>query len=118
MKDALLATSALEKLGRTLNIAGLRRDSLPLQVEVFQPGAVGGTPTVGIEDLHRGIDWDASKLLLRPLKPLTTLSPDDVEAIRQSVRKGQSWHAYKAWEKQQARIKELEAELAQLKGLQ
>jgi len=85
-------------------------------VVIESPGSVGGTPRVGIKSLQAGFDWDARTILLFPEAPLTKLSAEDVEAIRDSVRKGGSWHAYQAWKKQQDRIKELEAEIASLRN--
>lgn len=89
------------------------RDSR-LVVEVFHPGAIGGTPCVDVEAVSNGFDWDHGKVLLITKQPLTVLSPEDVAAIRESVSKGQSWHAYEAHKKQKAQIDALRAALESL----
>lgn len=85
-----------------------------LRIIVHRPGSIGPLPTVGVEQAGRGIDWDKGNFLLYPEVPLTALSPEDVEAIRESVKKGQSWHAYQSYKKQADRIAALEAEVATL----
>ncbi len=89
---------------------------IELAVRVYQPGSLGGTPCVKVTGMHAGIDWDRAKLLISTEQPLTVLTPEDVEAIRQSAAKGQSWHAYQAYKAQNERIKALEAEVASLKA--
>lgn len=86
------------------------------RVVVFSPGSVGATPSVGIKSVVCGFDWDNGTLLIHTDEPLTRLSPEDVKAIRESISKGTSWHAYQAHKKQADHIKALEAELAELKG--
>lgn len=88
---------------------------MTLQVVTFNPGTVGGTPTVPVKQLGPGIDWDHGKLMLYPAQPLTALKPEDVAAIHKSAREGQSWHAYQAHKALHERIRALEAELAALK---
>lgn len=87
-----------------------------LFVKVLNPGAIGGTPCVAVTQLNFGIDWDNGKVLIETDSPLTVLSPEDVEAVRESVKRGQSWHAYQAYKRQADRIKALEAEVAALKA--
>lgn len=82
---------------------------------VLNPGSVGGTACVPVTSILAGIDWDNGKVLIATEQPVTLLAPEDVAAIHESVKKGHSWHAFKAYEKQATRIKELEAELVQLK---
>lgn len=92
--------------------AGQRQiEESKLQIVVLQPGSIGGTPVVGVEQAHFGFDWDARKLLLYPLQPLTRLAPEDVAAIHKSAKAGQSWHAYQQYTRQADRIKALEADL-------
>jgi RPA family protein len=101
---------------RVLNfVQEYRRDQTTLQVEVFRPGSVGGTPRVQIIGMQAGFDWDNGAMLLKPECQLTTLTPEEVAAIHESVRKGQSWHAFQQYKKQSERIKALEAEIAALK---
>lgn len=109
----MLATEALQHLERTLKCAGSRRDSLELVVPVYAPGTVGGSPYVSVT---AGIDWNASRVFVHPERDLSTRTETEREAIRRSVRDGQSWHAYQAHKKLHARIAELEAEVAALRA--
>ena len=87
-----------------------------VHVVVQSQGHVGGTPCVAVRNAQAGIDWDNGKFLIYPQQALSTLTPDDVAAIHDSVRKGGSWHAYQQYKKQHERIKQLEAELAELRA--
>lgn len=86
-----------------------------LAIMVLAPGSVGGTPTVGVELMSPGIDWDSNKMLLKPLVPLTALTPEQVTDIQKSVALGQSWHAYQSLKKQAEEIATLRRQLAELK---
>ena len=65
-------------------------------VKAFNPGGMTAHQTVDVEALYTGIDWDAGKLIMQPARPLTWLRPEDIQAVHQSVKAGQSWHAYQA----------------------
>ena len=104
---------AIDLLTRIRDTAGSGRDSMTLSVMVFNPGTVGGTPRVPVVGMTAGFDWDRGALLLQPEKPLTTLTPQQLSDISESVRKGQSWHAYEAQKKLRDRIVELERQLAE-----
>lgn len=95
---------------------GKRNLESTVRILVCRPGGVGPSPTVTVINAQHGFDWDSGSLLLRPAQPLTPLTPEDVAAIHESVRKGSSWHAYQKWKQQDARIKELEAEVAGLRA--
>ncbi len=82
----------------------------------LNPGAVGGSPKVGLVEVHAGIDWNAGHVIFTPAVPLTELSSDDVQAIHKSAKDGQSWHAYQSYKTQADRIRTLEAEIAALKA--
>ena len=112
MREPITVEQASAILAR---VAGYRRDQTTLQVEVFNPGSIGGTPRVPIVAMQSGFDWDNGAMLLKPMRHLTTLNPDQIAAIEDSARKGQSWHAYEAQKKLHKRIRELEAEVAALK---
>lgn len=88
-----------------------------LFVRTLKPGTVGGTPCVEVKQMDVGIDWDKGKVIIDVEMPLTTLSPEDVAAIRESVKKGQSWHAYQSHIKHTEKIKALEAEVKRLTAL-
>jgi hypothetical protein len=107
----LTAQQALDTLKRHSGLQPRLFESQELLIQTFAPGSVGGTPGVAVVGMHPGFDWDKGRFLLQPAQPLTTLTPEDVCAVRESVQKSQSWHAYKAWEKQQKRIEQLQAAL-------
>lgn len=87
-----------------------QRRPMKLVVVVHSPGSMGGTPCVEIEHIAAGFDWNSGKLMFTPATPLTKLSPEDVEAIRESVAKGQSWHAYEAHKAINAKLNAAEAQ--------
>ncbi len=93
-----------------------------VRIVVHAPGSLGGTPSVGLSGrgIQVGFDWDHGKLLLNPEVPLTRLTPEDVAAIHESVKKGQSWHAYQAHkqarEKHSEQLQQCKEEIARLKA--
>lgn len=107
----MLLTQALEELMRDSLLRENERRPIKLAVEVFEPGRIGGTPCSMVKYLNPGFDWNAGTLLIVPSEPLTRLSTEDVEAIRQSISKGQSWHAYQEFKEQDAKVKLAEARL-------
>jgi hypothetical protein len=96
-------------------ICGEMGKELQLKVRVHTPGKVGGSGCVSVTGMYLGFDWDAGKVLIHTDKQLTTMSPEDVEAINKSVKEGQSWHAYQQHKKHTDTIKGHEAEIAKLK---
>lgn len=97
------------------------RRPIKLVIVVQSQGSIGGTPCVEVGNVQAGFDWDSGKLMIYPATPLTTLSAEDVKAIRESVSKGQSWHGYQAYKKQKATQETIEAQrddlLAALQGM-
>lgn len=93
--------------------SGSRQAERKLHIVVHSPGNVGGTPSVAVKQAFMGFDWDSKKLLLYPDVPLTKLTPQQVEDITTSVRKGQSWHAYEHHKKQANEIRSLKMQLKQ-----
>ncbi|EHB7651688.1 hypothetical protein JV474_005033, partial [Escherichia coli] len=75
------------------------------------PGSIGSTPSVEVQSIHAGFDWDSGKVLIFPSQPLTTLTPEQITDITDSVRKGQSWHAYQEYKKHQEQLEKLSIEL-------
>lgn len=100
---------------RIIRLSG-NAPELDVRIVIQSQGSVGSTPSVAVREVVAGFDWDNGKLLIYPEQPLTPLTPEDVSAIRDSVRRGGSWHAYQQHKKQAERIKALEAELAELHG--
>ncbi|EGD6079318.1 hypothetical protein DSZ55_27420, partial [Escherichia coli] len=75
------------------------------------PGSIGSTPSVEVQSIHAGFDWDSGKVLIFPSQPLTTLTPEQITDITDSVRKGQSWHAYQEYKKHKEQLEKLSIEL-------
>ncbi len=109
--EAMTAAQALDHLERIKAVNPRKMDAV-LSVEVYAPGTVGGSPTVPVISVDLGFDWSDGKLIIRPEKQLTQLSPEQVDAILESVRKGNSWHAYERHKQHKAREKELSDQLA------
>lgn len=82
-----------EAATRLLNFAEHDNRERRLTVRICSPGGIGGTPTVDVIGIHNGINMDLNKIVLHTDHPLTKLTPEQVEAITQSVRLGESWHA-------------------------
>ncbi|OKW71452.1 hypothetical protein AWP82_06515 [Escherichia coli] len=49
--------------------------------------------------------------MIFPAQQLTTLTPEQVADITESVRKGQSWHAYQEYKKHKEQLEKLSIEL-------
>lgn len=86
-----------------------------VMVCVFNPGSVGPTPAVHVSRVQAGFDWDRGRLLIYPDTPLTALTPEQVEAILESVRKGQSWHSYQAVKAMHEKLKASRADNRKLR---
>ncbi|HCC2748830.1 TPA: hypothetical protein M4202_004367 [Klebsiella quasipneumoniae] len=92
-----------------------RRDP-EISIIIHSPGSIGATPSVEVESIQAGFDWDAGQVLIYPAQPLTTLTPEQVADITTSVRKGQSWHAYEAYKKHKAEMEAAAIEYAKVAG--
>lgn len=90
-----------------------RRDP-EITISIHSPGSIGASPSVAVEAIHPGFDWDAGQVMIYPAQPLTTLTPEQVNDITESVRKGQSWHAYEAYKKHKAQLENAALEHAKL----
>jgi hypothetical protein len=90
-----------------------RQGSRPfrLAIRISNPGGLTAHQTVEVSQVCVGFDWEAGKLIFEPAQPLTPLTAEQVEAISQSVRQGQSWHAYEREKALRERIAVLEAHL-------
>lgn len=97
----------IDTLDRITERRGNRLDDVNVVLEVYNPGSIGGTPCVPIVSLDLGIDWDANKLILHTDKTLSVLTDEEKAAILESVKKGQSWHAYQSHKKQSDELKKL-----------
>nr|DAL59995.1 MAG TPA_asm: hypothetical protein [Caudoviricetes sp.] len=92
-----------------------RRDP-EITILVHSPGSIGASPSVEVQGIYAGSDWDAGQVLIYPDQPLTTLTPEQVADITASVRKGQSWHAYEAYKKHKAQLENAALEHAKVAG--
>lgn len=99
---------ALQILNTTCECMPRRAPQMRLAVKIFSPGSIGGTPHAAVTHITGGIDFDSNLMLITPDTPLTALSPEDVAAIRESVRKGQSWHSYQAYKAMDTKVKDLQ----------
>ncbi|EFN6556122.1 hypothetical protein K6R37_003451 [Escherichia coli] len=97
-----------ELVNRILSNNHSHRRDMDVTIVVHSPGSIGSTPSVEVQSIHAGFDWDSGKVLIFPAQPLTTLTP---EQITDSVRKGQSWHAYQEYKKHKEQLEKLSIEL-------
>ncbi|SSG52305.1 Uncharacterised protein [Klebsiella pneumoniae] len=92
-----------------------RRDP-EVTIVVHSPGSIGPSPSVEVEAIQAGFDWDAGQVMIYPAQPLTTLTPEQVADITTSVRKGQSWHAFEAYKKHKAQLENAAFEHGKVAG--
>ncbi len=103
-----------ELVNRILSNNHSHRRDMDVTIVVHSPGSIGSTPSVEVQSIHAGFDWDSGKVLIFPAQPLTTLTPEqitDITDITDSVRKGQSWHAYQEYKKHKEQLEKLSIEL-------
>ncbi|HHR4569290.1 TPA: hypothetical protein ACS538_002789 [Salmonella enterica] len=100
-----------ELVNRILSNNHSHRRDMDVTIVVHSPGSIGSTPSVEVQSIHAGFDWDSGKVLIYPAQPLTTLTPEQISDITESVRKGQSWHAYQAYKKHKEQLEKLSIEL-------
>ena len=100
-----------ELVNRILSNNHSHRRDMDVTIVVHSPGSIGSTPSVEVKSIHAGFDWDSGKVLIFPSQPLTTLTPEQITDITDSVRKGQSWHAYQEYKKHQEQLEKLSIEL-------
>ena len=100
-----------ELVNRILSNNHSHRRDMDVTIVVHSPGSIGSTPSVEVQSIHAGFDWDSGKVLIFPSQPLTTLTPEQITDITDSVRKGQSWHAYQEYKKHKEQLEKLSIEL-------
>ena len=100
-----------ELVNRILSNNHSHRRDMDVTIVVHSPGSIGSTPSVEVQSIHAGFDWDSGKVLIFPAQPLTTLRPEQITDITDSVRKGQSWHAYQEYKKHKEQLEKLSIEL-------
>ncbi|EFB3709151.1 DUF551 domain-containing protein [Escherichia coli] len=100
-----------ELVNRILSNKHSQRCDMDVTIVIHSPGSIGSTPSVEVQSIHAGFDWDSGKVLIFPAQPLTTLTPEQITDITDSVRKGQSWHAYQEYKKHKEQLEKLSIEL-------
>ena len=100
-----------ELVNRILSNNHSHRRDMDVTIVIHSPGSIGSTPSVEVQSIHAGFDWDSGKVLIFPAQPLTTLTPEQITDITDSVRKGQSWHAYQEYKKHKEQLEKLSIEL-------
>lgn len=100
-----------ELVNRILSNNHSHRRDMDVTIVVHSPGSISSTPSVEVQSIHAGFDWDSGKVLIFPAQPLTTLTPEQITDITDSVRKGQSWHAYQEYKKHKEQLEKLSIEL-------
>ncbi|MDI0917277.1 hypothetical protein NEL56_22850 [Escherichia coli] len=100
-----------ELVNRILSNNHSHRRDMDVTIVVHSPGSIGSTPSVEVQSIHAGFDWDSGKVLIFPAQPLTTLTPEQITDITDSVRKDQSWHAYQEYKKHKEQLEKLSIEL-------
>ncbi|SQM83564.1 ead/Ea22-like family protein [Escherichia coli] len=100
-----------ELVNRILSDNHSHRRDMDVTIVVHSPGRIGSTPSVEVQSIQVGFDWDAGQVMIFPAQPLTTLTPEQITDITDSVRKGQSWHAYQEYKKHKEQLEKLSIEL-------
>ena len=100
-----------ELVNRILSNNHSHRRDMDVTIVVHSPGRIGSTPSVEVQSIQAGFDWDAGQVMIFPAQPLTTLTPEQVADITESVHKGQSWHAYQEYKKHKEQLEKLSMEL-------
>lgn len=100
-----------ELVNRILSNNHSHRRDMDVTIVVHSPGRIGSTPSVEVQSIQAGFDWDAGQVMIFPAQPLTTLTPEQITDITDSVRKGQSWHAYQEYKKHKEQLEKLSIEL-------
>lgn len=103
-------------IARIRNANEMQRREHTVVIEVHRPGWIGGTPAVAVSAVFKGFDWDNGRVVICPQVPLTELTPEQVAEISESVRKGQSWHAYEAYKKHKSQLENAALEHAKVAG--
>ncbi|EAB4417338.1 hypothetical protein D7B12_18070 [Salmonella enterica] len=98
MREALSFNLFADTVLRMAQTRSARLDRVVIPVERPQ-ASIGATPSVAVASVAAGFDWDSGTLFIYPQQPLTALSPDELEEIRQCRKEGQSWAVYKARER-------------------
>ncbi|HDI6079550.1 TPA: hypothetical protein PN946_005112, partial [Escherichia coli] len=59
-----------ELVNRILSNNHSHRRDMDVTIVVYSPGSIGSTPSVEVQSIHAGFDWDSGKVLIFPAQPL------------------------------------------------
>lgn len=65
-----------ELVNRILSNNHSHRRDMDVTIVIHSPGSIGSTPSVEVQSIHAGFDWDSGKVLIFPAQPLPVV-PDD-----------------------------------------
>lgn len=107
----------LTKLDHIVVENGRRCGTDRVAIAIHRPGSIGGSPVVDVKDVEivhikdakKGIDWDSRKIILTLEQEVSTLTPEQRDAITEDVKKGQSRESYEQFKAFKVKIAKLEA---------
>ena len=109
----------IDKLNQIVSVTpNYRLDDLTVVIKVERVGTVGATPTVAVERVWTGIDWDSGKVFLTTKESLREIDRDEIKAIRDNYEE-LGWSQYKIGkikkenEMLKKKVEELEEQLKQ-----
>jgi len=89
-------------------------ESITVGIVIKTAGSAGGTPVVGVKNIHAGFDWDNGKLLIYPESDVREIKADELLALRKANEK-EGWAQYEN-RNLKSDIKKLTAKIALLEG--
>jgi hypothetical protein len=89
-------------------------ESITVGIVIKTVGTAGGTPVVGVKNIHAGFDWDNGKLLIYPESDVREIKADELLALRKANEK-EGWAQYEN-RNLRSDIKKLTAKIALLEG--
>lgn len=99
--DIMTLQELADKINRLIEITHLQhKDPSKIEVGIYvkRIGTVGPLPTVGIQHIATGIDWDAGKCIITPIKDLREIDADELASIRKKFDE-MGWAYYEATKK-------------------
>ena len=91
-------------------------ESITVGIVIKTVGTAGGTPVVGVKNIHAGFDWDNGKLLIYPESDVREIKADELLTLRKANEK-EGWAQYEN-RGLKSEIKKLTAKIALLEGKQ
>lgn len=98
MRDPVTIDQLIESLGRASDRRSVRQIAIPV---TCAHATIGASPCVPVVSATMGMDWDQGTLFIHPQSPVTLLTPEDLENMKQARKEGQSWAMHKAYERWQ-----------------